>query len=151
MRYLDHQLVNFLNVYAEAIVRKNLDHRRMSFLTVYPKAVVRKRLDHLLVSFSTVYRLPQGHRLEAKPLGLSELYSALPRPSSPSPASTAPGHLQPKPDNSLAGPKAVIDLTDDHYEPIPPFAPIPPKGPISADTHLADLKAIHPSIFSHGG
>jgi len=31
--------------------------------------------------------------------------------------------------------------------PIPPFVPIPPKGPISADTHLADLKAVHPSIL----
>jgi len=93
-------------------------------------------------------RLPQGHRLEAKPLGLSELYSALPRPSSPSSASTALGHLPPKPDNSLAGPKAVIDLTDDDdHDPIPPFEPIQPKGPISADTPLADLKAIHPSIF----
>lgn len=93
-------------------------------------------------------RLPQGHRPEAKPLGLSELYSALPRPSSPSPASTAPGHLQPKPDNSLAGQKAVIDLADDDdHDPIPPFEPMPPKGPISADTHPADLKAVHPSIL----
>jgi len=75
MRYPDNQLVNFLNVYPEAVVRKNLDHRRVSFLTVYPKAVgrklhhqrvsfstvypkavVRKRLDHRLVIFSTVYR-----------------------------------------------------------------------------------------------
>jgi hypothetical protein len=98
-------------------------------------------------------RLPPPDRPGSNPLAqLSDLYSALPPPLSPAPASTAPEPSLPaKPNNSSAVPKVVIDLTDDHYVPMLPFEakkPIAPKGPISADTHPADVKAAHPSILA---